>query len=221
MRAPEANRGKGAGRDQLGFTLTELLIVIALMAIIGLIALPNVAGVFKVSLNSATRDLASTIKEAFNSTVMTKKVHRLVFDLDKKEFWVEFGPNSLLMDTEESRKKTERLKRYGDKKKVEEMEERAASQWTMARGVTRKKLSLPRGVEYEDVSTEQAPDPITEGKAYTHFFPNGMIEQTIIHIKDNSKHRGTLVIQPLVGNTKVYDRYVPKEEAISPEMRAE
>ncbi|MBC7692456.1 MAG: prepilin-type N-terminal cleavage/methylation domain-containing protein [Methylotenera sp.] len=192
-----------------GFTLIEMLVVIALIGLIGLFAIPSISGVFKLSLGTATREMASVIKETYNSTAMTKKVHRLVYDFKAGQYWVESGPESLLLDTADTRQKEERRRRFT---KPNEKEEPSA--FTLDKSVTRKKLTLPRGVEFEDVVTEQTKEPLTEGKGYTHFFPHGIIEQTVIHLKDNANHHVTLVIQPLVGRTHLIERYVKAEEAV-------
>ncbi len=202
--------------NSAGFSLVELLIVVALIGLVGILVVPGIGNVFKVSMNSATREIAGKIKETYNSTMMSKRVHRIVFDLKEQEFWVERGPTDLLMETEESREKAKRAEKFGSVKAEEEFKKRE-SQFSLAKLITRKKVSLPRGVEIEDIATEQNPEPITEGRALIHLFPNGLIEQTIIHLKDNSNHKATLVIQPLVGKTKVYERYVSKEEALGEE----
>lgn len=205
-----------------GFTMIELLVVVALVGMIGLFAIPGISSVFKVSLNSSTRDLATTIKETYNSAVMTKKVHRIVYDLKEGKYWVEIGPSGMLMETEETRERDARVKRFASRKSLEEIEEeekKRASAFMLAKNVTRKPVTLPRGVEFEDISTEQTRDVITEGRAYTHFFPHGMIEQTVIHLKDNSNHQATLVIEPLVGRTKLFQRFVSKEEALGEDAR--
>ena len=194
-----------------GFTLIELLVVVALIGLMGLVAIPSVSNVFKVSLNSATRDMATKIRETYNAASMTKRVHRMVFDFKTQQYWVEIGPPSLLLETEDSRKKHERALRFGNKD-AEEIEKQKNSAFTLARPVNRKPSDLPRGVEFEDVITEQSDTPIKEGQAYVHFFPHGMTEKSIIHLKDNSNHKATLVIPTLVGRTKVFDHYVdPKE----------
>ncbi len=190
-----------------GFTLIEILVVMALMVLISFFAMPRVSSYFQLSLNSATRDLAMTIKEAYNSSVVTGHVHRIVYDLKHDSYWVEMGPTTVLLDTEESRKKEEERKRFAspDKKPP-------PSQFAMDTSVTRKKVSLPRGVRFEDLVTEQSKDPITAGMAYTHFFPHGVTEQTIIHLTDQSKHFATLVITPLLGLTDLYNRHMDAKE---------
>jgi hypothetical protein len=187
---------------------------VALMALIGTMAIPSISNIFKISLGSTSRDLATTVRHAYNAALMTKKVHRLVFDLKENQYWVEVGPQNLLMDTEETRAKAERARRFMTSKDREEEEKKDAPSWQLAGYVTRKHKDLPRGVTYEDVMTEQSKEPITEKVAYTHFFPHGIIEQTVIHLKDTSNHRATLIVAPLVGRTKVIERYVDAKEAL-------
>lgn len=206
-------RTEPRSKNSDGFSLVELLIVVALIGLIGILVVPGIGNVFKVSMNSATREIAGKVKETYNATMMSKKVHRIVFDLKEQVFWVETGPANLLMETEESREKAKRAEKLGSIKAEEELQKKE-SLFSQAKLITRKKISLPRGVEIEDIATEQSPEPIKEGRALVHIFPNGIIEQTIIHLKDNSNHKSTLVIQPLVGKTKVYERYITKEEAL-------
>ncbi|OFZ53490.1 MAG: hypothetical protein A2428_08025 [Bdellovibrionales bacterium RIFOXYC1_FULL_54_43] len=179
------------------------------MAIIGMmtvVALPTLTSYFQLSLNSAAREIATTIKEAYNSTVITGKVHRMAYDLKKNTYWVESGPTTALLDTKETLERDQRRKRFMRE------EEKPASPFSIEKSVTRKKLSLPRGVVFEDLVTQESPEPITEGIVYSHFFPHGLTERTIIHLKDESKHRISLVISPLVGQTDLYERYMTRAE---------
>jgi prepilin-type N-terminal cleavage/methylation domain-containing protein len=190
-----------------GFSLLEMLIVMALIALMSAFALPSITSYFQVSLSKASREMASTVKEAYNSTIITGKVHRLVLDFKSGTYWVESGPADALLDTRESLEKAERRKRW-----AKPSDKPPPSNFAMESSVTRKKMALPEGVEVEDVYTERSPDPMTEGTAYSHMFPSGITEQTIIHLKDKSEHHNTLVITPLLGRTDVYERYASKNE---------
>jgi general secretion pathway protein H len=181
----------------------EIMVVVAIVAGIMIFAAPKMGGALKVSINSAARELATTAKESYNSAVMSGRVHRLAYDLKKQEFWAESGPANVLLDTKESKEKEERRKKF-----ARDDDKPPPSEFSLAPLVTRKKISLPRGVTFEDVQTEQKPEPITTGMAYTHFFPHGISERTIIHIKDESNHHYTLILSPLVGRTNLLQSYV-------------
>ncbi len=197
-------------RSERGFSLIEMLIVIAIITLMAVFTIPSISTYFKLSLNSATRDIASTIKEAYNGAVLTGQVHRIVYDFKESTFWVEAGPKGHLLDTATSLEKAERRKRFSRRK-----EEAPKPSFSMVKSITRKKVSLPAGVTFEDVVTQSREEPITEGIAYTHFFPNGLTEQGLIHLKDDSKHRVSLVVTPLLGKTELYDRYITREEAFA------
>jgi len=187
--------------------MVELLVVVAIIGMIGVFALPSINNVFKLSLNSTTREMASTVKAAYNATVMTGRVHRMVYDFKAQSFWVEAGPKTVLLDTTETREREERRKRF-----AKDDETPPPADFALARTITRKPMELPRGVEFEDIVTEQSTEPVTAGVAYTHFFPHGIAEQTIIHLKDNQRHQITLVITPLIGRTRLIDRYARGDE---------
>ncbi len=193
-----------------GFTLIEMMVVMAIIALVAAMAVPSITSYFQVSLTSASREMSSTIKEAYNSTMITGLPHRMAYDIKTSEYWVEVSQTMILLDTKESLERIERRKR------LSKSDEPPPSSFAMDKTVTRKKLKLPTGVSFEDLVTQQSPEPITEGTAYTHFFPHGLIEQTIIHLKDQSSHKVSLVISPVVGKTDMYERYLTAKEAFEP-----
>ena len=186
-----------------GFTLIEMIVVIAIIAIISVFAFPSLTSYFQLSLNGAAREVASTVKETFNQTSVTNRVFRIAYDLKKNEYWIEGGPEGVLLDTKVTKEKAERKKKFGFKQKTEDQ-----PTFAMDKAISKKKKSLPRGVVFEDIITQQSPDPIKEGMVYTHFFPQGITEQTIIHLQDTAKHHSSLVISPLIGRTDLYNHYI-------------
>jgi type IV pilus assembly protein PilA len=197
--------------EREGFTLIEMMVVMAIMALMAAMALPSISSFFNVSLSSTGRQFAGTVKETYNATVITGQVHRIVYDLKEGSYWVEAGPPTLMLDTKESKERESRMKRMS--MKDDEKKKDDTGGFMMDKSVTRKKISLPLGVKFEDIKTQQTDEPITDGKAYTHFFPHGLIEQTIVHLQDNSQHHVSLVISPIVGKTDMYERYINEKEA--------
>lgn len=193
---------------QWGFTLVEILIVVALIGLIMTFAMPSVTSYFRLSLDTSAREMASIIKETYNSTVITGYVHRIAYDLDKNTYWVEKGPDTVLLDTQETKRQEERRKKFGSSEKKD-----SPPTFQQEKSITRNKISLPRGVKFKDILTEQFQEPIDAGIAYTHFFPHGITEQTIIHLNDSEEHKISLVISSLIGRTKVIPNHVSKLEA--------
>lgn len=72
------------------------------------------------------------------------------------------------------------------------------------------RVTLPEPIRISDVTTLRQ-GKITEGEAYTQFYPNGLVERTLFHLTDQKKETITLIIQPLTGRVKVLEGYVEVE----------
>ena len=73
-----------------GFTLVELLVVLALMAIIAAIAIPILGpGVSTSELKSAARKVAAGLRMARDDAVATRSDTRLLIDLEHRTFQIE------------------------------------------------------------------------------------------------------------------------------------
>lgn len=190
-----------------GFTLIELMIVVTVMAIIAVVALPTITSYFQVTIDSACREMSSIVKEVYNSTMITGKVHRLVFDIQKNEYWVEVGPATYLLDTKESLEKEKSRSLFRNL-----VDKTPASSFKLDDSITKKKISLPVGVKFDEIITQQSVDPLREGKAYTHFFPHGITERTIVILSDSSDHKASLVVTALIGRTDLYDHAITPAE---------
>ncbi len=73
------------------------------------------------------------------------------------------------------------------------------------------RIKLPGSVHFEDIVTQHA-GKVYEGQTFTQFFPNGWAEETIIHLGDGRERHFSLLIMPLTGKVKIYDRYVEFSE---------
>lgn len=76
-------------RRNEGFTLLELLVVILILGAFFFVAVPKFQDLTEVNLKSASRNLSATIKYLYNEAAFKKNIHRLVFDLDEGQYWVE------------------------------------------------------------------------------------------------------------------------------------
>ncbi|MBS1958685.1 MAG: prepilin-type N-terminal cleavage/methylation domain-containing protein [Bdellovibrionales bacterium] len=194
-----------------GFTLIELLIVVAILGLVAIIAIPSISNTFRFSVKSAGREIANVVKDASNSAQVSGRIHRIVYDLKASQYWVESTSESALMKSEES-KRIEKERSGSLFDKIDPEEEKKKGGFRMEALVTRSKKSLPLGVKFKDIYTEQSEDPITEGVAYTHIYPQGLSEKSLIHLEDNAKNEVSLVISNLLARCQMDGRYVKYEE---------
>ena len=195
-----------------GFTLLELMIVVAILGLVGLVIIPNIGSTFRFSVQSSAREIATLIKDTSNSAQITGKVHRLVYDLKEQKYWVESTSEMTLLKSEESMAVE---KDHGDRfKKPSEEEEEAKKNggFHQESSLTKNKKTLPIGVKFKDIYTEQSEEPITEGLAYTHIFPQGLSEKSLIHLTDNSKNDVSLIVTNLLGRCTIEGRYMEYKE---------
>ena len=75
------------------------------------------------------------------------------------------------------------------------------------------RVRLPGSIHFEDIVT-QGRGKVYEGETFTQFFPNGWVEETIIHLGDKRGRHYSLLIMPLTGKVRIYDRYVEFSEKI-------
>jgi prepilin-type N-terminal cleavage/methylation domain-containing protein len=202
-------------KHQDGFSLIELLIVVAILGLVGMIAIPSISNTFRFSVQSTAREIATLIKDTANSAQITGRVHRIAYDLKTNQYWVESSGETTLLKSDESKEKEKETHSFFSNK--EEDENKKNGGFHMENLLTKKKRALAIGVMFKDVSTEQSDEPIVEGMAYTHIFPQGMSEKSVIHLIDTSKNETSLIVTNLLGRCQVEGRYIDAKEVFKHE----
>jgi Tfp pilus assembly protein FimT len=68
-----------------------------------------------------------------------------------------------------------------------------------------RRRKLPIGVQFEDVVTPV--EKVQEGQAYTQFFPTGLVDRSIIHVRGDDGSQLSVLIQPLGGRVQLETGY--------------
>jgi general secretion pathway protein H len=69
------------------------------------------------------------------------------------------------------------------------------------------RTTLPRAIRFVDADTLHQ-GKVTEGEAYTDFYPVGRVDKTTLHLTDEDQNILTLVVNPITGRVKVYEGYL-------------
>jgi competence protein ComGC len=70
---------------------------------------------------------------------------------------------------------------------------------------------LPLGVRFEDVVTPV--EKVKEGQAYTQFFPTGLVDRSMVHLRTDNGSQLSVLIQPLGGRVQIETGYREAEVA--------
>ena len=166
-------------RRQDGFTLIELGLVLLIIAIVVALVVPRFRDQSHVQLIEQTRKLAATFRFLQDEAVLNGRVYRLNFDLDQQRYFVT---------------------------SAEEGDDMTAFQ--QESGILAHGSAMPSNLQIADVDVPAAGGKLFQGVAFTHFYPDGYVDPTVVHL-DNGQEVYTLYVpQPLTGRAYVASGYL-------------
>ncbi|MBK9293370.1 MAG: prepilin-type N-terminal cleavage/methylation domain-containing protein [Oligoflexia bacterium] len=192
-----------------GFSLVEILVVLVLIALVVSVGGPRLLKTFGSPSKKIVRNLVVLTKQIHNSAKLKNRTYRIVIEfqnLEKKipqRFYVESAGANYLVEPVKDQKYKRSI--------IEKDEE---SPFSPDASIMKKPIELPKGINFLAVETENYEAPVTEGKAYVHFFPQGLIERSIIKLIDSNKKETSLIINPLTGRVDVIEGNVQLRDII-------
>ncbi len=187
-----------------GFTLIEIMIVIAIIAAVLALGAPRMFSTSS-SMRSAIRKMGVLTREIRNVSRLTNTTGRLVIQMDDEKghaYWVETAPGTALMMSEEQQKD------FDSMTELQKEESGHKEKFQVDPRLVPSPISLPRGLYFESVEYAKLKEPLTKGKAYIHFFPQGLSEEVAIHLTDKKTLNWTITVHPLTGRAEVLERKV-------------
>jgi general secretion pathway protein H len=190
---------KSVSRNTKGFSLIEIIIVIMIIGGVLSAALSRMS-FKKVDNRTVFRELVVSVKEVRNRAKLYSTTYRLVFKIEEKSasYWLEKATSPTLIDKEFLAKQRER----GDK---EDDKDAPPSPFQVDTTYLKKQRQLPEGYIIKQLESGPQDAVFTEGLAYIHFFPQGMVEPVGLQIQDPKKNIWTLVFNPLTGQADIID----------------
>lgn len=161
-----------------GFTLLELTVVLFIIGLLVTVAMPRLGDLGGARLDASARRLAALVRYLSGEAAFSSQIYRLNYDLDQRTYWV-----TVLTAT------------------------RGVAEFTADSSPLSRPVQLPPTIAFADV---QAPGigRVSTGQVYTHFYPQGYADPTVIHLRDQHARMVTVTIPPLTGEARVYEGYV-------------
>ncbi len=161
-----------------GFTLLELSLVLFIIGLLVTVIMPRLGDLSGTRLESSAQRLAALVRYLNGEAAFSSQLYRLNYDLDKRIYWV-----SVLAADRDAREFIPDIS-------------------PLARPV-----QLPASITFVDVHVPSA-GRVSTGQVYTHFYPQGYTDPTVIHLRDQHSRVVTVTIPPLPTEVGIYEGYV-------------
>ena len=197
---------RDAAKKTRGFTLLELLVTVAIVAIVTGTTIPMISSATNVNTKSSAQELSGHIKYLFDRAILERLYIRLVIDFEQRAYWAESTKDpvflsqkpmtveegAVVIEKEEERDKDKQL--FEDKVLSDDPTNYKWQGWgdfadkfrkkkpaftTYATDLSKRAL-LSRDVKFYSVASANYDKTVTTGQVWIHFFPNGYVERAAI-----------------------------------------
>lgn len=208
-----------------GLTLIEVVIGLTIAALLAAVSVMGVGAITDAELKSTAVMISGAMKQSYDRAIMQQRTQRLVIDIDKSLWWVEYSATPFALSRERltgekgassegpAEAEDSRSRFDEEKTEVEALLEGGSASFVADADIDAgKPTRLPGEIVFKKVWTGHQEEAFTSGTAYVHFFKSGQAEAALIELGEDSEEVITLEVQPLSGRVKMHRRSMPVPE---------
>lgn len=206
-----------------GFTLLEVMVTVAIIAGVVTLVLPRINTKGNKA-KSHIRKLSTLSKELRTRAKLNGSVYRLVIDMKDGEnsdqnqtYWVERSNQKTLISEKELQEMEQQRKDGKLEKDKDGKPKPIPGGFEPDTQILKSVQELPSGLKFSELEKANSEKPIVSGRAYIHFFPQGLVEEAALHLKISDDNQWTISFEPLTGKADVVSSYVKLSELRSQE----
>ncbi len=184
-----------------GFTLLELLVVLAVVAGAAAMAVPALNSISGANARKAAGELAGTMRALFDTAALRHSTCRVAIDVDKRAFWAECAPGPAGVAPGGGDDESLAI-RFPDESDPEIRRVLARSKFGEFKDRLVNRRELPGKTGFGPVHLEGRRDALESGVAYVYFFPGGQAQKAWVPVVDG-KNLFTVVTEPFTGRARV------------------
>jgi len=197
-------------RKDSGFSLIEIMVVLGLVGILVAAISSRINKNTNRAIRRDVRVFAASLRDLRNHARMRNLTYCLVINMpekkdEKQTYWIEStGKHFLVTYDEEALKKLKEeaeAQKEGDKPPPDPGGFEIDGE--MSKGGPQQ---LPDGLFFESVEIAALKKEFTSGRIYVHFFPEGRVEEAVLHIGNRDKLHWSLAIHPLTGHVDIISK---------------
>lgn len=182
-----------------GFTLIELMVVMAVIALAATLAVPAMAALTGANARKSAAELAGSMRALFEIAGLRHATCRLVLEHETRTWRAECARGRAAVSPEG---KEDLAERFPGEKDEQVRAVLARSEFGELDDRLVAKRELPGATTFGPIAVEGRRDPIEIGTVYVYFFPGGRAQAAKVPVVDGD-FRYTIVLEPFTGRASV------------------